>query len=111
MFIALGLLGGLSAGPIMSLPSAVLRIETRAVGMEIFFTMFYISIVLAPLIGGHLADAFGTTRVTFDMGAGMLIACCVALWLFERFAKTSSGQFSVHSAGTLKRDWLSRLAA
>lgn len=92
MFVLLGLVGGLSAGPIMSLPSAVLQIETRAVGMGIFFTMFYLSVVLGPLIGGHLADATGTTSVTFDMGAGMLIACCVALWLFERLAKTSSRQ-------------------
>ncbi len=98
MFVVLGLVGGLSAGSIMSLPSAVLQIETRAVGMGIFFTMFYISVVLAPLIGGHLADAIGTTRVTFDMGAGMLILCCVALWLFERLAKTSSGQLSARSA-------------
>lgn len=92
MFVLLGLVGGLSAGPIMSLPSVVLQIETRAVGMGIFFTMFYISVVLAPLIGGHLADAIGTTSVTFDIGAGMLIACCAALWLFERLAKTSSRQ-------------------
>ncbi len=92
MFVLLGLVGGLSAGPIMSLPSAVLQIETRAVGMGIFFTMFYLSVVLGPLIGGHLADATGTTSVTFDMGAGMLIACCAALWLFERLAKTSSRQ-------------------
>lgn len=92
MFVLLGLVGGLSAGPIMSLPSVVLQIETRAVGMGIFFTMFYISVVLAPLIGGYLADAIGTTSVTFDIGAGMLIACCAALWLFERLAKTSSRQ-------------------
>lgn len=98
MFVAPGLVGGLSAGPIMSLPSAVLRIETRAVGMGIFFTMFYLSVVIAPLVGGHLADAIGTTRVTFDMGAAMLIACCAALWLFEYLAKISSGQFSIQSA-------------
>jgi MFS family permease len=97
-FVVLGLVGGLSAGPIMSLPSEVLRIETRAVGMGIFFTMFYISVVLAPLIGGYLADVIGTTRVAFDMGAGMLIVCCVALLLFQRLAKTSSGQLSARSA-------------
>lgn len=90
MFVMLGLVAGLSAGPIMSLPSAVLQIETRAVGMGIFFTMFYLSVVLGPLIGGRLAEAIGSTSVTFDLGAGMLILCCVALWLFERLAKTSS---------------------
>lgn len=94
MFVVLGLAAGLSAGPIMSLPSAVLQVETRAVGMGIFFTMFYLSVVLAPLIGGHVADALGSARVTFDIGAGMLLACCAALWFFERLAKVSSTEFS-----------------
>jgi MFS family permease len=92
MFILLGLVGGLSAGPIMSLPSAVLQVETRAVGMGIFFTLFYISVVLGPLVGGRLAEAVGGTGVTFDLGAAMLIACCAALWFFERLAKTASRQ-------------------
>jgi len=98
MFVLLGLVGGLSAGPIMSLPSAVLQIETRAVGMGIFFTMFYLSVVLGPLIGGHLAEVLGSTSVTFDMGAGLLIVCCVALWLFERLAKTSLRQASARAS-------------
>ena len=90
MFVMLGLVGGLSAGPIMSLPSAVLHIENRAVGMGVFFTMFYLTTVLAPWIGSYLADAIGRTSATFDLGAIMLIACCAALWLFERLAKASS---------------------
>lgn len=89
MFVLLGLVGGLSAGPIMSLPSSVLHIENRAVGMGIFFTMFYLVTVLAPWLGSYLAEAIGRTSATFDMGAIMLIACCAALWLFERLAKAS----------------------
>lgn len=98
MFVMLGLVGGLSAGPIMSLPSAVLHIENRAVGMGIFFTMFYLTIVLAPLIGSYLAEMIGRTSATFDMGAIMLIACCAGLWLFERLAKASSRRASALSA-------------
>lgn len=98
MFVLLGLVGGLSAGPIMSLPSAVLQVETRAVGMGIFFTMFYLSVVLGPLVGGRLAEAVGSTSVTFDLGAGMLIACCAALWFFERLAKTASRQVAAVAA-------------
>lgn len=98
MFVLLGLVGGLSAGPIMSLPSAVLQVETRAVGMGIFFTLFYISVVLGPLVGGRLAEAVGSTSVTFDFGAAMLVACCAALWFFERLAKTASRQASIGAA-------------
>ncbi len=98
MFVMLGLVGGLSAGPIMSLPSVVLHIENRAVGMGLFFTMFYLATVLTPWIGSYLADAIGRTSATFDMGAIMLIACCAALWLFERLAQASSRRKLVLSA-------------
>jgi MFS family permease len=85
-FVALGLVSGLSAGPIMSLPSRVLLPETRAIGMGIFFTLFYLIAVLGPVIGGYAATLAGTARVTFDLGCLMLIACCPALWLFEMLA-------------------------
>jgi len=88
-FAILGVAGGLSAGPIMSLPASVLRVETRAVGMGIFFTIFYLATVIAPLVGGWLADQTGSAGVTFDMGAAMLVICCFALLLFERLAKTA----------------------
>ena len=87
-FVILGFAGGLSAGPIMSLPASVLKVETRAVGMGIFFTMFYLATVLAPLFGGWLANQTASASVTFDMGAAMLVISCFALLLFERLAKT-----------------------
>jgi MFS family permease len=82
-FIALGLVSGIAAGPIMSLPVRVLPPETRAVGMGIFFTLFYIFVVLAPWVAGHLANAAGTARVTFDFGALMLVACCALTVAFR----------------------------
>jgi MFS family permease len=85
-FVALGLVSGLSAGPIMSLPSRVLLPETRAIAMGVFFTLFYLIAVLGPVIGGYAATLAGTARVTFDLGCLMLIACCPALWLFEMLA-------------------------
>jgi MFS family permease len=75
-FIALGLVSGIAAGPIMSLPVRVLPPETRALGMGLFFTLFYVFVVVAPWVAGHLANAVGTARITFDLGALMLVACC-----------------------------------
>ncbi len=85
-FVALGLVSGLSAGPIMSLPAQVLTPDTRAIGMGIFYSLFYAMVVLAPWIGGQAASAVGHARVTFDIGAGMLVACCAAAWLFRKLA-------------------------
>ena len=87
MFAILGIVAGISAGPIMSLPSKVLSAESRAVGMGIFFTVFYVISPVTPLAAGILARAAGTARATFDLGAAMLVACCAALWLFSRLAR------------------------
>ena len=76
----------LAAGPIMSLPNRVLVPQTRAVGMGIFYTLFYLVVVLAPWIGGRAAAVAGSARITFDLGTGMLLVGCAACWLFQRLA-------------------------
>lgn len=44
--MALGAISGLPAGPIMSLPAKVLQPGTRAIGMGLFFTVFYVCMML-----------------------------------------------------------------
>jgi MFS family permease len=85
-FIALGLAGGLSAGPIMSLPARVLSPPVRAVGMGIHFTLFYAFVVAAPIVAGMLSTQIGTAAVAFDFGAFMLALCFPAYWIFNRLA-------------------------
>ncbi len=86
-FVALGLASGIAAGPIMSLPVRVLPPEMRAVGMGIFFTLFYLFVVVAPWVAGHLATWAGSARITFDFGAAMLAACCVLTLAFIRLSR------------------------
>jgi MFS family permease len=88
-FVILGLVAGLSAGPIMSLPSRVLAPENRAVGMGVFYTIYYAVVVVGPLVAGSLADLFGRISIAFDLGAGMLVGCAALLLLFRRFNKSS----------------------
>jgi MFS family permease len=85
-FVAIGFACGLAAGPILALPVSVLAPTTRAVGMGLFFACFYLFVVVGPWVGGALANAAGSSRVTFDLGAGMLLVCCAALWVFRRIA-------------------------
>lgn len=83
-FIALGLISGLAAGPIMSLPARFLKPETRASGMGIYFTVLYAFVVVGPVVVGMLATTAGTTRVAFYAGALMLAASAFAYWVMER---------------------------
>jgi MFS family permease len=83
-FIALGLVGGLSAGPIMSLPARVLSPPVRAVGMGIHFTLFYMLVVAAPIVAGVISSRVGTAAAAFDLGVVMLALCFPAYWVFVR---------------------------
>jgi MFS family permease len=90
MFVVLGVVGGLSAGPIMTLPARVLTPQARAVGMGIYFTLFYAIVVAAPIIAGILSTRVGTARVAFDFGAFMLTVCLPAYWTFNRLAANAT---------------------
>lgn len=83
-FAAIGLVAGLPAGPIMSLPSRVLLPGNRAIGMGLFFTLYYVSMVLGPLAAGWLAEVSGRISIAFDLGIAMLVIC-IGLHLFFRW--------------------------
>ena len=82
--IALGSIAALPSGPIMSLPARVLQPPTRAIGMGLFFTVFYAAMMLGPVIGGAIAKWTGSAAAAFDFGAAALLACPVLLWGFNR---------------------------
>ncbi len=86
IFVLTGLFAGLPAGPIMSLPAMVLHPGNRALGMGVFFTLFYVGVVFAPILGGAIADVAGTSRMAFDFGAALLALCCGMLLAFNRIA-------------------------
>jgi MFS family permease len=87
IIIAIGLINGLPAGPMMSLPARVLRPETRAIGMGIFYTLYYGTMMLGPVVGGALAKWAGSTAAALDFGAALLVACPVLLWVFNRISR------------------------
>ena len=62
---AVTVVAGLPAGPIMSLPSLVLRAETRALGMGVFFTLHYGCSLGGPVAGGWIAEATGDPADVF----------------------------------------------
>jgi MFS family permease len=82
--IALGLITGPPAGPIMSLPARVLQPATRAIGMGLFYTLYYAAMMLGPVVGGACAKWAGSASAALDFGAVVLVACLPLLWLFNR---------------------------
>ncbi len=84
VLILFGIVAGPPAGAIMSLPARVLTPETRALGMGLFFTLFYLCMVLGPMVAGGLIDLTGWDGAAMDFGAAMMLASVGALALFMR---------------------------
>jgi MFS family permease len=89
IIVALGLIFGLPAGPMMSLPARVLRPETRAIGMGTFYMLYYGTMMLGPAVGGALAKWTGSTATALDFGAAVLLACPALLWGFNRLPEAA----------------------
>lgn len=85
-----GLIMGLAAGPIMTMPSQVLRPEARAFGMGVFFAVYYAVMMVGPALGGAVSDWTGNAGTAFILGAAMLCASVVAHWAFMRSASRVS---------------------
>jgi MFS family permease len=88
LFVMAGLCAGLPAGPIMALPQGVLTPATRALGMGLFFTLFYAGVVGAPFVAGALAAASGTAAAAFWLGAALTAAAGAAVLAFRAIART-----------------------
>jgi MFS family permease len=84
IILALGMINGLPAGPMMSLPARVLRPETRAIGMGIFYTLYYCTMMLGPVVAGACANWTGSVAAAFDFGGLALLTCPALLWAFNR---------------------------
>ena len=85
----------------MSPPARVLRPETRAIGMGLFFTVFYACMMLGPVVGGACAKWAGSAAAAFDFGAAMVLACPVLLWRFNRISgRCAEGGVTAHTPRT-----------
>jgi len=84
--VALGLISGQPAGPIMSLPARVLQPHTRAIGMGVFYMVYYGIMALGPIIAGACAKWTGNAASAFDFGAVVVLVCPPLLWAFNIIA-------------------------
>lgn len=91
VFPAYGLVSGMVAGPIMSLPARVLAPAERIIGMGLFFSVYYLIILSAPALAGVLADVTGTISAAFWCAAVFQAAALLGLFLFLRNARAVRG--------------------
>ena len=87
IYILIGLFAGLAAGPIMGLPSEVLTPENRGIGIGIFLSLFYVGVVLAPILAGALLETTENPGAAFYLGSVLLMLARLAQLSFSFLAK------------------------
>lgn len=80
--LAVGLLGGLPAGSLVSAPTGVLRAESRGAGMGLFYTAYYVGMTLLPPVAGWLQDTLGRSAALY-FGATAILAALPAYLAFR----------------------------
>jgi MFS family permease len=81
--VIVGVLGGIQPGVIMAVGTLSARPENRAVGMGVFYTVYYLGGVTIPVLCGAAADAYGGPAGGL-LGASALAVCGVPLFLAHR---------------------------
>lgn len=77
-----GIVMGLPVGAIMAMPAAVLRPESRALGMGYFYLWLYVGHGALPPIAGWVRDATGQPNAPIVFAAGMVITMLALYGLF-----------------------------
>ncbi|MEK9671727.1 MAG: MFS transporter [Rhodospirillaceae bacterium] len=65
---------GITVGPIMALPSQILRPAGRATGLGVFYAVYYGGTVVLPAAAGWLLDRTGSAAWVVWFAAGCLVA-------------------------------------
>jgi predicted MFS family arabinose efflux permease len=85
--IAIGLLQGLPVGIILALPVAVLRPQSRAMGMGLFFTCLYIGHTALPPISGGLQDLTHENSTSLYFAGSLVLLMTVLFAVFRLLQK------------------------
>jgi hypothetical protein len=73
----------LPAGPIFSLLAPVLSPQNRAVGMGVFFTLFYLGMAILPALAGKFRDVTGDAAAPILFASAMMGSGVVLLLVFR----------------------------
>lgn len=95
LFAAIGLLFGPGAPLVMVLPVEAVRAESRAIGMGIYFTCYYLGMAAVAPLAGLVRDVTGSAAAPLWFGAGMMLVALGCLGGFRaaqrRFAAAPAG--------------------
>ena len=74
---------GIPAGLIMALPAQALGPQSRAAGMGVFFTFYYVAMAILPGGAGLARDISGSPSAPALFAAVMMLLCLLGLVFFN----------------------------
>lgn len=83
--IGLGILIGLPVGTYVSLGATSLLPHERALGMGIFFTIYYVIFTAGPPVAGWMIDRYETTNAAFAVASLSMAAVLICVMLCARY--------------------------
>ncbi len=83
VFIGIALVIGLPAGPIMALPTQVLRLQSRAPGMGVYYSWYYAGMAILPPMAGAAHDLAGSSAAPVLFAGAMMVVALACLAAFE----------------------------
>ncbi|MGE0563681.1 MAG: CynX/NimT family MFS transporter [Pseudolabrys sp.] len=83
VFTVLAAIVGIPAGPIMALPAQATRAESRAVGMGIYFTLYYVLMALVPAVAGYTRDVAQSPVAPMLVAVAMLLVAVASVAVFQ----------------------------
>ncbi|MCU9839862.1 MFS transporter [Ruegeria sp. WL0004] len=78
----IGLLSGIPVAGLISLPARVLKPEQRAIGMGLFYTVYYACFAILPGLGGKWAESAGTVSAAFEFAAFVIVLAILGVFVF-----------------------------
>jgi predicted MFS family arabinose efflux permease len=81
------MLGSIQPGVIMAVGTLSARPENRAVGMALFYTLYYAGNTVGPTLCGHAADLYGGPEGGILAGAAMSALVVPLFMLHRRLAR------------------------
>jgi len=83
LWVVVAAILGLTVGMVMALPGEVLSPESRATGLGLYYTMYYIGTGVLPAIAGWIQDATGSAAVVIWFSAACLALAPFSLLAFR----------------------------
>ena len=83
LWVVVAAILGFTVGMVMALPGEVLSPESRATGLGLYYTMYYIGTGVLPAIAGWIQDATGSAAVVIWFSAACLALAPFSLLAFR----------------------------